>query len=76
MTLNKYAELNLPIPEASLRGITVNFPSDLALLTLRILVASYGEYTRKRFNGSTMRTVNILHFTTDCEFLKHQKIML
>ena len=25
---NKYAELNLPIPEASLRGITVNFPSD------------------------------------------------
>ena len=26
--LNKYAELNLPILEASLRGITVNFPSD------------------------------------------------
>ena len=25
---NKYAELNLPILEASLRGITVNFPSD------------------------------------------------
>ena len=39
---NKYAELNLPILEASLRGITANFPSDRPAL-LRILEASFGE---------------------------------